>query len=489
MERRDFLKGTAWMGAAAVAAGCMSEKWTLGSGVGGNMHGFAVPPLKRIRVGVIGLGNRGSDAARRLTTVPGVDVVAICDIRPERIQLTQKLIAKNNKPAPREYTGEDGWKRLTDAADVDVVYNVTDWIHHAPMSIYALKAGKHAFMEVPAGVTEDECWELVETAETTQRHCMMLENCNYGDTETLLLNLCQHGGLGELVHAECAYIHDLRRHNFQTGKDGYANYWRLRFNSEHKGNNYPTHGLGPVCWYMDINRGDRLDYLVSLESQQANLRHYAEVVYADDKENPWKKDVPIEKGDMTTTLVKTVKGRSIMIQHDVFSPRPYCRINLVSGTKGTFWGMPWRNGSDDQWRFAMDGPKCSGVHKWIARHDPEGVEFEKKWSHPMWKTAGDIARLAGGHGGKDFMMDLRWAYCLQNGLPLDIDVYDSATWSVIRDLSERSVRSGSMPQKIPDFTRGGWKTAKPIGDMIIDLAKLELTPQQRELISRQKATF
>ena len=489
MDRREFLKGTAWMGAVAMAAGCASYDRALGTGASGKMHGFAVKPLKRIRVGVIGLGNRGSDAARRLSTVPGIDVVAICDIRPERLALTQEKIRKNGKPAAREYTGEDGWRRLCEADDIDVVYNVTDWEHHAPMSVYAMECGKHAFMEVPAAVTVEECWELVETAERTERHCMMLENCNYGDTETLALNLCRTGALGEITHADCAYIHDLRRNCYQTGKDGYWNYWRLRFNEKHKGNSYPTHGFGPVCWYMDINRGDRLDYLVSLESQQANYERYAKELYGNDAENPWKKDVRVAMGDMNTTLVKTVKGRSIMIQHDVSSPRPYTRHNLVQGTKGAFFGMPWRIDGVDQWRVALETTCGKGTEKWIAFDTPEGKKIEEKYRHPMWKAAGDIAKLAGGHGGKDFMMDLRWSYCLQNGLPLDIDVYDTATWSCIRDLSERSVRSGSMPQKVPDFTRGGWKTAKPIGDMTIDLAKLDLNDAQRALIGKQKSAF
>ena len=486
MDRREFLRGTAWMGAVAMAAGCRSNDMSLGSGAGGSMHGFAVKPMDRIRVGVIGLGTRGADAARRLSTVPGVDVVAICDLRQKCIDRTLKLIAKNGKPAPRTYSGDEGWKRLAESPDVDVAYIVTDWKNHAPMSVYAMERGKHAFMEVPAGVTEDECWQLVETAERTRRHCMMLENCNYGETEMLALNLCKSGVLGELVHAECAYIHDLRVKSYSSNDNGYYDHWRLRFNSAHKGNAYPTHGLGPVCWYMDVNRGDRLDYLVSLESNPVNCQAYARAALGE-PENEWKRNLPMEMGDMNTTLVKTVKGRSIMIQHDVSSPRPYTRINLVTGTKGAFWGMPWRVGSQDQWRIALEKKPGSGAHEWKGAS--EAAEILEKYTHPMWKAAGDIARMAGGHGGKDFMMDLRWAYCLQNGLPLDIDVYDSATWSVIRDLSERSVRSGSMPQKIPDFTRGGWKTAKPIGDMSVDIAKLHLSDEERALLSRQKSSF
>ena len=470
MNRREFLKGTAWMGAVA-AAGCAGNgALRLGSGVGGTMHGFAAPPLKRVRVGVIGLGNRGSDAARRLSTVPGIDVVAICDIRPERFAITQEKLKKNGKPAALEYRGSDGWRRLCDADGIDVVYNVTDWDSHAPMSVYALKAGKHAFMEVPVAVTVDQCWELVETAEAVRRHCMILENCCYGETETLALNLCQSGLLGEILHADCAYIHDLRRNCYQTGRDGYGDHWRLRFNAAHRGNAYPTHGFGPVCWYMDVNRGDRLDYLVSLECRQAGFERYAREMFPETGDDAWKRKVKVEMGDMNTTLVRTVNGKSIMIQHDVTSPRPYTRHNLVSGTKGTFWGLPWRENGDDMWRIAFETECGKGAGTWHTKDSAEGRAIEEKYRHPLWRDAGAVAKLAGGHGGKDFMMDLRWAYCLQNGLPLDIDVYDTATWSCIVDLSERSVRSGSQPQPIPDFTRGGWRTAKPVGDMSMDLA-------------------
>ena len=244
MDRREFLKGTAWMGAFAAASGCASDPLKLGSGAGGDMNGFATKPMDRVRVGVIGLGARGANAAIRLPTVPGVDVAAICDLRESRVDAVLKSLAAIGKPPPRAYTGGEGWKRLVGDSGVDVVYIVTNWETHAPMSVYAMESGKHAFVEVPAAVTEDECWQLVETAERTRRHCMMLENCNYGDTELLALNLCRHGVLGELVHAECAYIHDLRTKSYSSGESGYWNHWRLKFNQKHKGNAYPTHGLG-----------------------------------------------------------------------------------------------------------------------------------------------------------------------------------------------------------------------------------------------------
>ena len=454
----------------------------------GFMDGFAVKPMERIRVGVVGVGNRGSYGAQRLATVPGVDLVAICDLRAEWLARTQQMIRKLGKPAPREYTGADGWKRLCNADDIDVVYVMTDWKSHCEISAYAMECGKHAFMEVPCATTVEGCWELVETAERTRRHCMMLENCNYGDTELMMYNMARAGAFGELTHAECAYIHDLRRNCYwEPGKGGYSNDWRLRFNAEHKGNAYPTHGFGPVCWYMDVNRGDSLDYLVSLESQQANFENFARNAKGDLEPAAWKKNLKVQMGDMNTTLVKTVRGRSIMIQHDVSSPRPYARLNFLQGTKGAFWGMPWRVKGVDQWRVALEDECGRGAETWRTREEAKDVE--QKYMHQMWREAGTLAKMSGGHGGKDFMMDLRWVYCLQNGLPLDISVYDSATWSCIVELSEKSVRSGSMPQKVPDFTRGGWKTARPLGDLTIDFSKLRLTDEQRKIIASQEKGF
>ena len=485
MDRREFLKDAIGAGAAAIAAGCAGRRFRLTEG--GFMDGFSVKPMERIRVGVIGVGNRGSYGAQRLATVPGVELTAICDLRAERLARTQEMVRKLGKPTPREYTGPEGWRRLCGADDIDVVYVVTDWEHHCEMCVYAMECGKHAFTEVPCATTVEGCWELVETAERTRRHCMMLENCNYGDTELMMYNMAHAGVFGELTHAECAYIHDLRAHCYkEPDAGGYYGDWRLRFNAAHKGNGYPTHGFGPVCWYMDVNRGDALDYLVSLESQQANFEHYAREALGG-AAAAWKKDLRIQMGDMNTTLVKTAKGRSIMIQHDVSTPRPYARLNFLQGTKGAFWGMPWRNGDDDQWRIALERTCGEGCHGWRTRE--QAKDIEEKYRHQMWREAGTLAKLAGGHGGKDYMMDLRWAYCLQNGLPLDISVYDSATWSCIRELSELSVRAGSAPQKVPDFTRGGWRSARPLGDMKIDFAKLRLTPELRRLVERQEKGF
>ena len=460
MNRRDFLKGTAWMGAAAFAAGCIGAKSGSPIPGGATMQGFAVAPIKKVRIGVVGLGMRGSGAVHRLASIPGTEVVALCDRHADRVAAQQEWLKANGKPAAREYTGEEGWKALCES-DLDLVYNVTPWHLHAEIGAYAMESGKHVAIEVPSAMTLDECWKLVETAERTKRHCMQLENCCYGEIEMLTLNLVRNGILGELKHGEGAYIHDLRDWCFcPPDKGGYDNYWRLRWNQTHKGDQYVTHGLGPICQYMDINRGDRMDYLVSLESQAIGMDQYARDKYA---EGDWQTRLNTQMGDMNTMLIKTVKGRSIMIQHDVASPRPYSRINLLSGTKGMICDYPYR--------LAVEETAGGGAHQFDAA---KAAEMRETYKHPLWKKAGEFAKAVGGHGGMDFLMDLRLSYCLQNGLPLDMDVYDLASWCCLAELSEKSVRNRSASMDIPDFTRGGWKTAKPIGIVDVDLVKMGL---------------
>ena len=484
MNRRDFIKGTAWMGAAAMAGGCANA--VRFGGDGGAMQGFAAAPLKRVRVGVVGLGSRGTSAVHRISMIPGVEVAALCDIRRVRVEAEAKWLKDNGRPLPKMFSGrEDSWKDMCRYDGIDCVYNVTPWSLHAPIGVFAMNCGKHAFIEVPAAMTIDECWELVETAERTRLHCMQLENCCYGEMEMLGLNLCRQGLLGEIVHGECAYIHDLRVSSYYDqepdGVKGCWDYWRLRWNQRHKGNQYTTHGLGPVCQYMNINRGDRFDYLVSLESRQANFRAYAKHAFP----GTWKADAKVAMGDMNTTLIRTVNGCSIMLQHDISSPRPYSRINMVTGTKGIFHGMPWRTYGDDpgMTRFGWEERPGAGLHRFFDER--RTAEIAAAYRHPLWKSVGEIARKVGGHGGMDFLMDLRWAYCLQNGLPMDMDVYDLASWCCIAELSDRSVRGRSGSCDIPDFTKGGWRKAKPLGIVDVDVSKLDLDESRVERDSAQ----
>lgn len=449
-DRRGFLESLLMASAAAGMSGCASAR-SGGTG-GGSMQGFVAPKPKDgvVRVGVVGIGSRGSSAVYRLAeTIPHVQVTAMADVRPERFEMVRGVWEKkygagkfpNGLPFPTCYDGEEGYKKLCEDPNVDVVYCTTHWALHTPVSIYAMTCGKHALVETPAGVTEDECWSLVETAEKRRVHCMLTENCCYGEDEMLALNMCRLGIFGQLVHGQCGYIHEMRKSLFVRR---WRN-WRLWFNAKHKGNYYPTHGLGPICQYMDINRGDRLTTLVSMESDQFAVEEWArDNLPAGDS----RRSVAIEAGDQNTTLIRTAKGRLITVCHNVMDVTPYTRYNYIQGTHGSLMGWPLR--------IFVEG---SGQ----GDHDPAFTEkFREMYRHPLWKKASEAALKQGGHGGMDFMMDLRWTYCLRNGLPFDIDVYDSATWSVVAPLSERSVRERRFLE-VPDFTRGGWKTAKPLG--------------------------
>ena len=466
INRREFLSGAAGMGLAAFAGGCLSAGESGFGGRGAPMQGFRCAPLKRIRIAFAGMGGRGTSAMYRIAQIPGCEVAAICDLRQSRMDVCNGWLARHGFAKAREYVGKESYKAMCDSSDVDVVYVAGDWQMHEPVGLYSVRAGKHTFVEVPAAMSLDGCWAFVKAAEKSKVHCMMLENCCYGEEELLALNLCRKGILGELVHGEAGYIHDLRKMCYADAegepgdpKRGYYRHWRLAWNRDHVGNQYPTHGLGPICQYMNINRGDKLDYLVSLESGQFNFEAYARAKYPSDD---WHAKTRVQMGDMNSTLVRTAKGRSILIQHDISSPRPYSRLNLISGTLGILKGFP----------FEVGFTETPGTHVSFFK-DERKNEVREKYRHPYFKAAGEIGKKIGGHGGMDFLMDLRWVYCLQNGLPMDMDVYDLATWSSICELSERSVRNRSSSIEVPDFTDGGWKTAEPLGIVTMDVSRFD----------------
>ena len=464
-NRREFLKGAVVSAGAGIVAGCVSAKGTCGGAEGAPMRNFRCAPMKSgIRVGIVGTGARGTAAVSRLLQVPGVELAAVCDIRSEYAEKAAGIAWKKTGRKPLVFSGsETSYRRLCDLADVDVVYNATSWNAHVPVAVAAMKAGKHAFVEVPSALFVDECWELVETAEKARVHCMQLENCCYGEEELLALNLCKLGMLGELLHGEGGYIHDRR---WQIFNDAQWERWRNHWNERHAGNYYSTHGLGPICMDMGVNRGDRLDYLVSVDSHQAGYEAFAKATLAGD--NPLRNE-RFAMADMNVTTIRTAKGRTILLQHDVSSPRPYSRLNLIAGTKGVFRSYP-RLGihleGGDEW------PKSSGQHEY---DDKVAAEIREKYRHPLCRQAGEIAKRVGGHGGMDYLMDLRWAYCLQQGLPLDTDVYDLASWCAVSELTERSARNRSQPMDIPDFTRGAWKT--PCRSNLMDAA-VDLSPMR-----------
>jgi hypothetical protein len=410
-----------------------------------NMCGYAAPKINMVRIAVIGLGQRGSEAVERLSYIEGTEIVALCDKYSDRVTAAQKTLERMQRPKAREYSGEEGWKAVCEANDIDLIYTPTPWHLHTPIAILAMKNGKHSAVEVPAAKTIDECWELVETSEKTKKHCMMLENCCYDFFELLTLNMTRNGLLGELVHAEGAYIHDLGR-NWLFNKNAYADMWRLKENAERNGNLYPTHGLGPIAQCMNLNRGDRLDHMVSMSSSDFSMNDLAKEMASTDSFFTPFVNRPF-RGNMNTSLLKTHKGKTLMIQHDVSTPRPYSRIHVLSGTKGSVgkWPSPER---------------ISFGHTWSKKEELDAMY--KKYSPPIVNHIGKIAKDVGGHGGMDFIMDWRLIDCLRNGLPLDQDVYDAALWSSIAPLSERSVAKRSKSMDVPDFTRGSWSANKPI---------------------------
>lgn len=445
MNRRDFLKGAAWAGAVAAAGGCASAFRLTPGGVA---SGFRMKPMPRVRVGMLGVGSRGTAAVRRLLKIDGAEITAVCDLVSERVERTRKMVKDAKGVDAKGYVGAEGWKALCDNAEVDVVYNCTSWDWHLKPCVRAMRNGKVALVEVPGSLKIDECWEYVETCEETRVPCMMLENCVYGEDEMLMLNLAQKGVLGDIVHGEGGYVHYGAEYMYPKTDDEPPT-WRLEEKRNHTGNAYPTHGLGPVALSMNVNRGDRFDYMVSVGSRGHSLQDFARRKFgADSKFGNYR----IDYNDVNTSIVKTALGNTIMVQLNCANPRPYTRMGLVVGTKGTFGTYPARAAVES----------APGVVGKTWMDEAEFAALREKYAHPLWKKYGELAKKEGGHGGMDFMMDLRWVHCLRNGLPLDMDVYDLASWSAICELSERSAFRRGEAMDFPDFTRGGWKTARPV---------------------------
>jgi predicted dehydrogenase len=432
---------TAMGGAGLVIANeILNENLLAANAKGANATMVGVPfeARERVRLGIIGVGGRGSSLLRDLLAVDGVEVKAICDLVPEKVEHAQKAVTDAGQPKPTGF-GKGDWdfKNLTQL-DLDIVYIATPWNWHVPMAVDVMKNGKHAAVEVPAATTLQECWDLVNTSEATRKHCVILENCCYGSSELMVLGMVRDGVLGEITHGEAAYLHDLR--GIVTANEG-EGLWRRVPHMQRNGNLYPTHGLGPVAHYMDIHPGDRFDYMVSVSSAEASLSAYVKAKFPDGDPKRAEKYVC---GDMNTSIIKTAKGRTILLQHDVVNPRPYSRLNMIQGTKGLFADYPPR--------VFVDGQKDEEWQK--------VDEFKEKYEHPLWKNNGEMARKTGGQGGMDYVMNYRLMDCLKRGLLPDIDVYDAAAWSAPTPLSETSVAQNGASQKFPDFTRGHWQ-ARP----------------------------
>jgi predicted dehydrogenase len=451
-SRRDFLKlaGTLSAGLVLGTSGCSSNaKPTTKPPKSSATSAAALTamPLDTVRIAMIGVGDRGMQHLDKLVQFKHVKITAIADPYQAAANKARKFCTDAGRTAPDLYTnGNHDYKKLLQRDDIDAVFISTPWHWHCPMGVDTMLAGKHAFIEVPMALTINELWQLVDTCEKTRQHCMMMENVNYGRDELLALNLCRRGILGDLTHAEAGYIHDLRYQMLDT--DHGTGSWRTDYHTKENGNLYPTHGLGPVAQYMNIDRtDDRFNTLVSMSSPALGRQKFAKENFPPDHPRNQAKYI---SGDMSTSLIKTHLGRTVMVQWDTATPRPYSRINLIQGTHGAFAGFPTR--------LALQGR--GSYHEWTQGQDMQEVydEFE----HPLWKRIGEEATRAGGHGGMDYAMIFRIIECLRKGLPMDQNVYEGASWSAVRPLSAWSVAHGGQPIKFPDFTRGQWQTTAPL---------------------------
>ncbi len=408
--------------------------------------GLTSEPMQTVRIGVVGLGMRGEFAVQRLTFVPGAQITAICDIEPDRTQRSRQWLVDNGHQEPACFSGEqESWKGLCERDDVDLVYICTDWLNHAPIALYAMEQGKHTAIEVPAALNLEEIWALINTSERTRKHCMMLENCVYDFFEMNALAMAQKGLFGEIVHAEGSY-----NHNLDPFWDEYWHSWRLEYNKTHRGDVYPTHGIGPVCQALNIHRGDRMTTLVAMDTDAFNGPRIVE--------SRGEEPCPdFKNGDVTCSLIRTVKGKTILIEHDVLTPRPYSRMYQLVGTDGYAAKYPVN-------QFCLRenlSAEANSIGKEKVLVGDAAKELQAQYNAVILTPELEaLAKKVGGHGGMDFIMDYRLVYCLLNGLPLDMDVYDLAEWCCVSELSRISIENGCVPVEVPDFTRGEWDKVK-----------------------------
>jgi predicted dehydrogenase len=418
----------------------------LGAGAGMALSGSAPAQPKKlnsVRVGIVGVGGRGTGHVRNLLKIPGVEVKATCDIVPSKVENAQNLVEKAGQSRPAAYSnGEFDYRRLCARNDLDAVYIATPWEWHVRMAVEAMKNGKHAFSEVPAATTLEECWELVETAESTGRHCVQLENCCYDRVELMALNMTRKNFLGDVVYAECGYVHDLRATKFSDTGEGQ---WRLNHALRRNADLYPTHGLGPVAQSLNVNRGNLFDHMVSMASKSASLHEFAARKFGPD--SPQAK-LDIKLGDVVSSLIRTRAGQTILVVHDTNTPHPYSRKYLLQGTQGILQKYPTP-------MIHIDGKKGDQWEDLFA-------VYAQEWEHPLWRDLEQKAQ-GSGHGGMDYILTYRVMNSLLRGEAPDMDVYDAVALSAVTELSERSIANNSRIQDFPDFTRGRWRSRPPIG--------------------------
>ena len=410
---------------------------------------LTTPKLPVIRIAFVGLGMRGVDAVKRWTYIPGVRIVALCDYEPDRAQRSQETLRKAGLPDAALYTGAEGYKELCARKDINLVYIATDWQHHVPVAKCALEHGHNVAIEVPSAMNLDDCWDLINLAEQKRLHCQLLENCCYDFFELNTLNMAQHGVFGDILHVEGAYIHDLSPYWKKYWKN-----WRLEYNQAHRGDVYPTHGLGPVAQLLNLHRGDRIKTLVAMDTKAASGPMWVKEVTGKQID-----ESQFRNGDHPTTLTRTEGRRVIEIPYDVMNQPPYNRKYQLTGTKGFANKYPvsgYAVGAD-QLKLSGVAVKEDNISSHTFLNDAARAQLEATYKAPLLSIYEKKAKEVGGHGGMDFIMDSRLAYCLQNGLPLDIDVYDLAEWCSLAELGELSMDHGNASVQVPDFTRGHWR--------------------------------
>ena len=420
---------------------------------------LTAPKMKTVRVAFVGLGMRGPGAVARFTHIPGVEVVALCDYERERAEKCQKYLREAGLAPADIYFGENGYEELCKRPDIDLVYVATDWDHHFPVAKCALENGKHTAIEVPSAMNLEQCWELIDLSEKTRKHCMILENCCYDWFELDSLNMAQKGVFGEVIYAKGAYIHNLDpfwdAYWSNPSNDPEKLGWRMKYNRENRGDVYATHGLGPVAQVMNIHRGDRFKTLVAMDTASFHGKEYVE-------KKTGEACPEFRNGDHTTTLMRTENGKVVEIQHNVMNPQPYNRLFQLTGTRGFANKYPIEG-------FVLEGNHMKGAegapdledldsHSFMSEENMKALR--KHYRHPIIQKYGEMAEKVGGHGGMDFFMDVRMVYCLQNGLPLDMDVYDLAEWCCLAELGSLSMDNGNCAVSFPDFTRGHWNEVK-----------------------------
>jgi len=443
LDRRKFIK------TIAIAGMTVAVSDDLMAALDFNPHDkplkplLSAKPMEKVRIGYIGVGGMGTAHVANLIKIKGAEIVAVGDIVGARVKRAQDMVEKAGFSRPDGYSdGDLAWKQICQREDVELVYTATPWQWHVPICLEAMRNGKHAATEVPAALSLDDCWELVETSEKTGRYCLMMENCTYDKVEMMILNMVKKGLFGELLHAECGYLHDLRSVKHDMTGEGL---WRRAFSRKMNGDLYPTHGLGPIMQCLDINRGNYFDYLVSFGTKSRGLHDYAVNRFGSGSDQAKER---YTLSDVVTTVIKTMNGETIVITHDTSSPRPYSRNIQVQGTRGIVRKYP--------------EPEIyiEGMSKTADQWDPLN-DYLKKYQHPVW-TELEGASVGAGHGGMDFIEDYRLVNALLKGIEPDMDVYDAAVMSALVELTGKSIAREGKPVKFPDFTRGMWKIPREL---------------------------